>query len=143
MASRKKEGQKREAQSEPVAKLPAEQEGGERTRSRATFRPRVDIVETDDALVLVADVPGAERDGLGISLDRRVLTVRAEIHDDAPEGMSALYREYEIGDYERRFQLAGDFDTENIEADLKNGVVTVTIRKAKQPEAKRIEVKPS
>ena len=54
-------------------KVPVEQEGGERTRSRLTFRPRVDIYETESGLMLLADVPGAKPDGLKITLDRRVL----------------------------------------------------------------------
>ena len=124
-------------------KLPAEQDGGEPTRSRPTFRPRVDIAETEQGLVLMADVPGAKPDGLDIQIERRELTIRAEVDDHAPEGMSPLYREYAVGDYERRFQLSGDFDTDAIEAKLTDGVLTLTIPKAPQPEAKRIEVSAS
>ena len=58
-------------------KMPVEQEGGgERTRSRLTFRPRVDIYETESGLMLLADVPGAKPEGLTITLERRVLSVR-------------------------------------------------------------------
>lgn len=123
------------------SKVPAEQEGGEPTRSRPTFRPRVDILETERGLTLMADVPGARRDGMEISLERRELTIRARVEDHAPEGMSAVLREYEIGDWERRFTLTGDFDTDAIEADLKDGVLTLTIPKAQEAQAKRIELK--
>ena len=122
-------------------KLPAEQEGGEPTRSRPTFRPRCDIAETEKGLVLIADVPGAKPDSLDISLERRELTIRAEVDDEPPEGMSPLYREYQVGDYERRFTLSGDFETDAIEAELKNGVLTLSVPKAAEPEARRIEVK--
>jgi HSP20 family molecular chaperone IbpA len=58
-------------------KVPVEQEGGgERTRSRLTFRPRVDIYETESGLMLLADVPGAKSEGLTIMLERRVLSIR-------------------------------------------------------------------
>jgi len=126
---------------EHQGKLPAEQQNGEPTRARPTFRPRCDIAETERGLVLIADVPGATQDGLDIQLERRELTIRAEVAQDTPEGMSPLYREYQVGDYERRFTLTGDFDTDRIEANLSNGVLTITLPKAEQPEARRIEVK--
>ena len=123
-------------------KLPAERQGGgEPTRARATFRPRVDIAETEKGLVLMADMPGATPEALDIQIERRELTIRAAVEDHAPEGMSPLYREYQVGDYERRFQLAGDFDVDAIEARLADGVLTLTIPKAAEPEAKRIEVR--
>ena len=122
-------------------KLPAEQQGGEPTRARPTFRPRCDIAETETGLVLVADMPGAAPDRLDIQLERRELVIRAEVEDDTPQGMSPLYREYQVGDYERRFTLSGDFDTDRIEATLSNGVLTLTLPRANQPEARRIEVK--
>ena len=123
------------------SKMPAEQEGGEPTRSRPTFRPRVDILETEAGLMLMADVPGAARDGIEVSLERRELTLRARVEDHAPEGMSPLIREYQVGDWERRFTLMGDFDTDAIEADLRDGVLTLTIPKAQEARAKRIELK--
>ena len=55
--------------------------------------------------------------------------------------MSPLIREYEVGDWERRFTITGDFDTDAIEADLKDGVLTLTIPKAQEAQAKRIELK--
>ena len=67
-----------------VQKTLAEQEGGERTRSRLTFRPRVDIYETESGLVLLADVPGAKPGDLTITLDRRVLSVRAPVYPRSP-----------------------------------------------------------
>ena len=122
-------------------KVPAESEGVERTRSRPTFRPRVDILESDAGLVLMADVPGATPDGLDIVLDRGQLTIRAHVDDRPPEGMSAIYREYDLGDWERSFALSGEVDVEKIRADLKNGVLTLTLPKAPEPETKRIQVK--
>lgn len=123
------------------AKIPAEQEGGEPTRSRPTFRPRVDIYETEKGLVLLADVPGVKSEDIQIGLDRRELTLRAPVADVVPEGLSPLHREYAIGDYERRFQLSGDFDTDAIEARYTDGVLRLTIPTAPQAQARRIEIK--
>ena len=91
-------------------KVPAE--GAEtRTSERPAFRPRVDIYETERGLTLIADLPGAAPGGIDISLDGRELTLSARTTDDAPEGLSPLWREYRTGDWERRFTLTGDVDT--------------------------------
>lgn len=124
-------------------KLPAEREGGEPTRSRMTFRPRVDIYETEQGLELLADMPGARPDSVDVRLERRELTIRAIVDEHEPQEMSLLHREYWVGDFERRFQLAGDFDVDRIEAALTNGVLHLKVPKAPEPEAKRITVNAS
>src|SRR3954462_12257621 len=90
-------------QNEPEQKQPAEQQGGERTRSRRTFRPSVDIYEVETGLMLLADVPGATPEGVTVTLERRVLGIRAQVAEHAPEGYSLVYQEYEVGDFESQF----------------------------------------
>ena len=121
-------------------KMPAEPQAGERTRSGRTFRPIVDICETDDGLMLLADMPGAKPEGLTITLDRRVLNVHAAVEEHAPEGYSLIYHEYELGDFECDFTLSGDFNAEKIEASLTNGVLRLTIPRAEQAEARTIKI---
>src|SRR3954447_6836893 len=121
-------------------KTPVEQGQGERTRSRLTFRPRVDIYETESGLRLLADVPGATSEGLTITLDRRVLSIRAEVEDHAPAGYSPVYQEYQVGDFECEFTLSGDFDLDRIEARLSEGVLRLTIPRAEQPAARTIKI---
>ena len=140
-ATRQQTQEQREPQDQTGRKMPADQEGGERTRSRPTFRPRVDIYEADRGLMLLADVPGARPEGLHITLERRVLTIRAEVEDRAPQGYSPVYQEYEVGDFECQFTLSGDFDPDKVEASLADGVLRLTIPKAEQPEARTIKVK--
>jgi HSP20 family molecular chaperone IbpA len=122
-------------------KMPAEAGQGEPTRSRLTFRPRADIIETDRGLVLVADLPGAKPEKVDVSLERRELTIRAEVEESLPEGMSPLYQEYRVGDFERRFSLTGDFDFDGIEAEFRNGTLRLSIPRAAAPEARKIELK--
>lgn len=122
-------------------KLPAEREEGERTRERLVFSPRVDIHETEGALVITADLPGVRQDDLSIHLEKRVLTIHGRVAHVTPNGYSPLYREYEIGDYERRFTLAGDFDAEHVEANFEDGVLRLTIPKAPEPEAMRVQIR--
>ena len=124
-------------------KVRAEQRAGERTHDSPVFRPRVDIYEAEDGLVLAADLPGVAPDGLDIRLERRVLTIYGRVSTTPPKGFSPVYREYEIGDFERQFTLSGDFNTEAIQADLSDGVLRIRIPKAPELQARRIEVKPS
>ena len=128
-------------QDQPEPKRPAEQQGGEPTRSRRTLRPPVDIYETENGLMLVADVPGATAEGMTVTLERRALSVHAGVEDDSPEGHSLVYQEYEVGDFECQFTLAGDFDADRIEASLTNGVLRLLVPKAAQAEARTIQIK--
>ncbi|PRY92833.1 HSP20 family molecular chaperone IbpA [Hasllibacter halocynthiae] len=134
------EANREEGMEGPQEKLPAEAEGGEPTRSRPTFRPRCDIVETDEGLVILADMPGAKADTLDVSIERRELTIRAEVEDHAPEGMDLALREYRVGDWERRFRIPVEIDADRIEAKLRDGVLTLTLPRAEEAQARRVEV---
>ena len=128
-------------QDQPEPKRPAEQQGGEPTRSRRTFRPPVDIYETENGLMLVADVPGATAEGMTVTLERRALSVHARVEEDSPDGYSLVYQEYEVGDFECQFTLAGDFDADRIEANLTNGVLRLLVPKAAQAQARTIQIR--
>ena len=142
--AKKTQGQQVQAEQPNQAeqKTPAETQGAERTRSGRTFRPRVDICETDRGLMLLADVPGAKPDGLTITLERRALNVHAAVEDHAPEGYSPIYQEYQIGDFACDFTLSGDFDADKVEASLTNGVLRLTVPRAEQAAARTIKIKP-
>jgi HSP20 family protein len=129
------------SQTELEGKLSAEQDAGERTHDRPAFVPRVDIYETETGLVVVADLPGVSPEGLEVTLEKRVLSIYGRVEEDAPEGYSQAYREYAVGDFERQFALSGDFDINGIEANLKDGVLYLAIRRAPEAAAKRIEVR--
>src|SRR5437868_6024187 len=73
-----------------------------------TYMPRADIFETQDAVVLLADVPGVDEKSLDITLEKSVLTIRGSVEQPAPEGFTATYTEYGHGDYERSFKLSDD-----------------------------------
>ena len=115
--------------------------GAERTRDRPVYLPRVDIVETGDALEVLADMPGVTRDGVEVTLEQRVLTVRGRAEVPVPEGMAPLYLEYEPGDYERAFALSDAVDPAGIGARVRGGVLHLRLPKAGPAELRRIEVK--
>jgi HSP20 family protein len=115
-------------------------EGAERTRSGKAYIPRADIYETDDELVIVADMPGVDENSLDITLEKNVLSIRGYVESLAPENYSLAYAEYEMGDYERNFTLSNDIDKDNIAAKVKNGVLYVHLPKAGPTKARKITV---
>src|SRR3954468_11319614 len=131
----------RQPQPEHEPKRPAEEQGGERTRARRTFRPSVDIYEVENGLMLLADVPGATPEGVTITLERRVLSIHAQAAEHAPEGYSLVYQEYEVGEFECQFTLSGEFDADRIEASVTDGVLRLTIPKAPEAQARTIQIR--
>jgi HSP20 family molecular chaperone IbpA len=114
--------------------------GAERTRARLAFVPRVDIYETEEATVLVADMPGADENSLEITLENRVLTVKGYVDVTWPEDHALAYAEYRVGDYERSFTLTDSVDQERIEATVKDGVLRLVLPKA-MPASRKIAVR--
>jgi HSP20 family molecular chaperone IbpA len=102
-------------------------------------RPRTDVFETDEALVVVADVPGADRDSVEVTLEEDVLTLRARPVLQAPEGWQSAGAEFELPEYERSFRVTAEVEREAVEATLKNGRLRVALKK-RTPRASRIEV---
>ncbi len=127
-----KEMQKREATS-PVET--------ERTKSVKVFIPRVDICETKDAIVLLADMPGVDEKSVDITLEKNVLTLSGKVEPVAHEGYRAAYAGYEAGDYERAFTLSDEIDRDKIEASVKDGVLKLTLPKAEPVKLRKISVK--
>ncbi len=119
----------------------AQPRGTERTRDRPVYAPRVDIVETEDALEVVADMPGVTRDGVEVTLEQRVLSIRGRASTSVPEGLAPLYLEYEPGDYERSFTLSDAVDPAGISARVQGGVLHLRLPKAGPTKLQRIEIK--
>ena len=138
-ASRRRRGQDEAAEAERVPA--AQPEGSERTRDRPVYAPRVDIVETDDALEILADMPGVTKDSVEVTLEQRVLRIHGRADISLPEGVAPLYLEYEPGDYERAFTLSEAVDPAGIEARVRDGVVHLRLPKAGPAKLQRIEVR--
>jgi len=113
----------------------------ERTRSRVTFSPAVDIHENSDGLVLLADMPGVDEKNVQVDLDSDVLTISGHVPDEDHGDRQLAYSEYEVGDYYREFSLSDVVDTERIEARIKDGVLCIWLPKAEEKKQKKIPVK--
>ncbi|NLI41922.1 MAG: Spore protein SP21 [Syntrophaceae bacterium PtaB.Bin038] len=115
--------------------------GVEHTRDRKIFIPPVDIVESKDAILLTADMPGVDEKNVHVTLEKSVLTVLGEIEPVSVKDRKLAYEEYEIGDFERSFTLSDEIDPDRIEATLKNGVLRLVLPKTEAARAKKIPVK--
>jgi HSP20 family protein len=105
-----------------------------------TVRPRTDVLETAESLILVADVPGVDAASIELELVEDVLTLRARSALRAPEGWTPAGAEFELPGYERSFRLHADIDREAPVASVQNGRLKVVLKK-RLPRASRIEVK--
>lgn len=114
---------------------------GEATRNRPVYTPAADIYETEDALVLLVEMPGVRPDQVEVGLDKRVLTIAGHAAPRRHEGYSLAVGEFRAGDFERVFTLSDMIDEGGIEAAMKDGVLRLTLPKAKAEPAKTIKVK--
>lgn len=105
------------------------------------FTPYVDIAEKGESFEILADVPGGVKDGVEIEVRGDLLTAR--IKSKAPDlgGLPLLHREYVTGDYEVSFRLSDGVDRDKIEAELKNGVLKLTLPKSEAVKPRQIKVK--
>src|SRR5438034_4614192 len=102
-------------------RTPPTTEHRDRVPSRPVFVPPADIYETRDSIVVLAEMPGVAPDGVDITLERRVLTIRGRSAANSHPGYQRVYDEYADGDYERVFTLSENIDRDRIEATLKDG----------------------
>ena len=102
------------------------------------FVPATDIFETEDGLTVVMEVPGVGREAIDINVENDVLRVEAKIDPAKYEGMEPLYTEYNVGHFARSFALSNKIDQQQISAKLEDGILTLTLRKAKEAMPRRI-----
>lgn len=113
----------------------------ETTTGGRIYRPLTDIVETDDGVTLMLEMPGVPAEDVDVTLEKRVLTVRGKIRNKTPEKLQLAYAEYGEGDFERAFTLSEDFDPDRIAAEVANGVLTLSLPRAAEAQPRKIAVK--
>ena len=107
--------------------------------TEATLTPRVDILETDDEILLYVDLPGVLPDDVDVRFENGELMLRGR---RTPRTMGRPWLwEYEAGGFHRVFRLAEDIAADKISAELKNGVMTVHLPKIEAAKPRRIAVK--
>lgn len=117
------------------------QEAIEGTRTGRVFVPRADIFESQDKLVVLADMPGVDESSVEITVENNILTLQGFVKAPARDGYRPALTEYGIGDFRRSFTLSNAIDREGIEASCKNGVLKLTLPKSKSLLPKKVIVK--
>jgi len=113
----------------------------EATTPTRVFAPNADIYETKDALTVILEMPGVEKNNVDVRVEDDVLRVTGQLDLSKYKGLAPLYTEYNIGNYARNFRLSNKFDQNKIAAELKDGVLWLTLPKAEETKPRTIEIK--
>ncbi|MDH6149478.1 MULTISPECIES: Hsp20/alpha crystallin family protein [Paraburkholderia] len=115
-------------------------QGAEEASRRTALTPAVDVFEDSHAVTLWADLPGVPRDKLDIKVHDGSLSIEAESVVQTPPNLRLSHAEVGGPYFRRRFTIGDDFDTSKIEANLKDGVLKLTIPRREESKPRRIEV---
>lgn len=107
---------------------------------RVLFTPPIDIYETSDGLVLIADLPGVSVQTLDLQVQNNKLTLLGRVPNQVPPNARLLHKEYEEGDFLRSFILSENVDHEHVTARINNGVLEVVLPHAAKSQPRRIQV---
>ena len=113
--------------------------GGESEQQRAVL-PAVEVFEDAAGITLLADMPGVPKDQLELKIEGDALLIEGGVQALTPEGLEAVYAEVRVPRYRRSFTLSRELDTARIEANLKDGVLTLRIPKQAHAQPRRIAV---
>ena len=109
--------------------------------NESALRAPVDIFETSESLVLVADMPGVSKERLEVRVDGETLLLEGKVQFQLPENSEAVYADVRASAYRSSFVLSRELDSDKIQANLKDGVLTVRIPKHAALRPRKIEVR--
>ncbi len=112
----------------------------ESTVPTRTFVPTADIYEDRDSLKVTLEMPGVEKGNVEVRVEEGVLFVEGRLDLSKYRGLQPLYTEYNIGNYARSFRLSNAIDQDKIGAELKDGVLSLTLPKAEKAKPRTIQV---
>jgi len=112
----------------------------EKTVPTRYYVQNTDILETEDALTVVMEMPGVEKKDVDVSIEDDVLRVEGRIDFTKYNGMEPLYTEYNVGHFARAFTLSDKIDQHQITAQLDEGVLTLTLKKTKEAMPRKIPI---
>lgn len=114
--------------------------GSPRTAANTALLP-VDVLEQDGKFVVKAAVPGVASEELDIQIENNILTIKGEHkHDEATEGTKVYRREVSYGSFSRSIRLPENLNFEAVDAEFKNGIVTISIPKVEEPKPQAIKI---
>ena len=122
--------QKRELEKKEESMIPAR-----------VFLPTADIYETNDALNVVLEMPGVDKNRVDIRVEDGVLKIEGRLDFSKYKGLQPLYTEYNVGHYSRSFRLSSKIDQNKIAAELNDGVLSLVLPKVEEDKPRTIQVK--
>jgi HSP20 family protein len=122
--------QKRELETKEETTVPAR-----------AFLPTADIFETQDALSVILEMPGVEKDNIDVGVREGVLSVEGHLDFSKYKDLQPLYTEYNVGHYSRSFRLSSKIDQNKIRAELRDGVLALILPKVEEAKPRTIQVK--
>ena len=105
-----------------------------------TWFPAVDVEETSDEVILVAELPGMLEEDVHVEIENNILTVRGEKREERKEKCSYHVWERSYGSFERRLTVPQSVQVDSIQAEFDNGILTVRMPKAPNAKSRRIEI---
>jgi len=121
--------QKRELENKEESTIPAR-----------VFLPTADIYETNDALNVVLEMPGVDKNSVDIRVEDGVLKIEGRLDFSKYQGLQPLYTEYNVGHYSRSFRLSSKIDQNKIAAELNDGVLSLLLPKIEEAKPRTIQV---
>jgi HSP20 family protein len=112
----------------------------ETTIPARVFVPTADIYETQDALTVILEMPGVEKNNVTVRVEDNLLHVEGRLDLAKYQGLQPLYIEYNIGHYARSFQLSSKIDQTKIGAALNDGVLSLTLPKVEQAKPRVVTI---
>ena len=112
----------------------------ESTIPARVFLPNADIYETPNELEVVLEMPGIEKGNVDIKVEDDVLHVEGRLDLSKYGGLQPLYTEYNVGHYARSFQLSSKIDQNKIAAEMKDGVLSLTLPKVEEAKPRTIRI---
>ena len=122
------------------AQVQAQGQGQLQQKPELALAPAADIFEDADGISIVLDMPGVTKERLTVRADRNELVIEGEAAIDMPQGMEAVYAEVRSAHYRRSFVLTNELDTGNVEASMKDGVLSIRVPKRAELKPRQIEV---
>ena len=113
---------------------------GRQARDKRSMVPRVDVLEDESGITLLADLPGVPKDGVDLKVEGDTLLIEGAVTTPTPEGLRSVYAEVRIPRYRRAFTLSRELDSSHIEANMKDGVLSLRIPKQEHAKPRRISV---
>lgn len=112
----------------------------EQTIPLKRYSPATDIIETENELLVLMDMPGVSKEMVKVKLEKNLLEINGEIDGSEYVGLKPVYSEYNVGHFTRRFELSNEIDFNGIEAKIEDGVLELALPKVPEAEPTLITV---